>query len=272
MTGGIAHDFRNILAVIDSGLRLAGSNCNNPDKLRIFIAGARDGVARGMRLTAQLLTFAQQGKIQTCAADANTLLKNLELFLRYGAGPSVHIVFEFAPTIPKCLIDPSQFAAAILNLVVNARDAMPGGGKVRILTTRFETNAATSSPGLEGVYVRVRVQDNGSGMPDHVVRRIFEPFFTTKGEKGTGLGVSQVRAFMRQIGGHVSVTSELGLGTTFDLFFPAIELDNSQPGANAGAGLPAIVSSDGDAPFMEVTPKSGSVSSIPIRHTAGADA
>ena len=232
MTGGIAHDFRNILSVIDSGLRLAESNSDDPEEMRAFISGAREAVVRGLRLTSQLLTFAQQGEIQTCAADANSLLKNLELFLRYGAGPSVRIVFDFSPTIPKCLVAPSHFASAILNLVVNARDAMPSGGEVRIHTDRYETDAATPGRGIDGVYVRVRVQDNGPGMPDHVIRRIFDPFFTTKGEKGTGLGVSQVRAFMFHIGGRISVTSEQG-GTTFDLFFPAVEPDNSLPHANA---------------------------------------
>jgi signal transduction histidine kinase len=226
MTGGIVHDFRNILSVVDSGLRLAESNLGEPDKARTFISGAREGIARGVRLTSQLLDFVQQGEIETCAVDANSLLKNLELFLKYGAGPSVSIVLECSPTIPKCLVDPSQFAAAILNLVVNARDAMPGvGGEIRICTARFRTARTTSQLCLDGAYVRVRVQDNGSGMPDHVAQRVFEPFFTTKGEKGTGLGVPQVGAFMRQLGGHVAVGTEQGRGTTVDLFFPAVESD-----------------------------------------------
>jgi signal transduction histidine kinase len=240
MTGSIAHDFRNILSIVDTGLRLVDSNVSDPEKVRTFISGAREGVARGLKLTSQLLTFAQQGEIKTCAADANSLLRNLELFLRYGAGPTIHLVLECSPTIPRCLVDPSQFAAAILNLVVNARDAMPsGGGEVRIHTARIQTDAASSEPGLDCAYVRVRVQDNGSGMPEHVSRRIFEPFFTTKGDKGTGLGVPQVLAFMRHVGGHVKVTSEQGRGTTVDLFFPAIEPDNPVPHTNS-AGKPEI--------------------------------
>jgi len=232
MTSCIVHDFRNILAVIDSGLRLAESNFSDPDKVRIFISGARDGIARGVRLTSQLLNFARRGEFETCVTDANSLLKTLKPFLEFGAGPSVRIVFAYSSTIPKCFVDPSQFAAATLNLVVNARDAMPGGGEVRICTTRFQTTPVTSEPGFDGTYVRVRVQDNGSGMPDHVVRRVFEPFFTTKGEKGTGLGVPQVCAFMRHIGGHVTFSSEQGRGTTVDLFFPAIESDGPLPQAD----------------------------------------
>jgi signal transduction histidine kinase len=225
MTGGIVHDFRNILSVIDSGLRLAEINVGDVDKIRICISGAREGVARGLSLTEQLLNFAHQSKIRTCVADANALLKSLELFLKYATGPDVHIVLDCCPTIPKCLVDPSLFAAAILNLVINARDAMPGGGEVRIKTTRIEANFATCDPGLQRVYVLVRVQDNGSGMPGHVVQKIFEPFFTTKGDKGTGLGVPQVRAFMLHSGGHIDVASEQGRGTTIDLFFPAVEPD-----------------------------------------------
>lgn len=244
MTGGIAHDFRNILAVIDSGLRLADSNLSDPDKARTFIAGAREGIARGARLISQILNFAQQRKIAVRPADANELLKNLESFLKYGAGPSVSIVLEHSPAIPRCLVDPSQFAAAILNLVLNARDAMPSaGGEVRIYTARFQTTPVTWEPGFDGTYVRVTVQDNGSGMPDHVTQRVFEPFFTTKGDKGTGLGFPQVGAFVRHIGGHITVSSKQGRGTTVDLFFPAIESDTPLDRANrvdaARSGLSA---------------------------------
>jgi signal transduction histidine kinase len=222
MTAGIAHDFRNMLSVIDAGLRLAESNSGNPDKVRAFIAGAREAVTRGSKLTSGLLTFAQQGVIQTCVADANLLLRELAPFLKYGAGPSVRVILDLSPNIPKCPMDSSQFAAAVLNLVVNARDAMPSGGEVRIYTTQCRMNQASSKAGDSQVYVRVRVQDNGPGMPDHVVQRVFEPFFTTKGEKGTGLGIPHVHALMRQLGGHIDITSQQGRGTTVDLCFPAL--------------------------------------------------
>jgi signal transduction histidine kinase len=230
MTGGVVHDFRNILTVIDSCLRLAERNLDEPERLLNFVAGAREGVTRGLRLTSQLLAFAQRGEMQTCAADANLLLKNLEFLLRCGAGSSVSVVFDLCPTIPNCFVDPPQFSAAILNLVINARDAMPNGGEVRISTARCDTDPAVARRG--GTYVRVRIQDNGVGMPEQVAKRISEPFFTTKGEKGTGLGVSQVFTFMRQVGGHVSVASEQSRGTTFDLLFPAIEPEISTPHAD----------------------------------------
>jgi signal transduction histidine kinase len=228
MTGGIAHDFRNILAVIDSGLRLAEKNSSDPRATCTFIAGARDGVARGLTLTSQLLTFAKQREFQARAADANELLKTLELFLRYGAGSEVRIILELSPSIPDCLIDPSQFNAAILNLVINARDAMPKGGEVRISTAPWIVQASASDT-APGNYVRVRVRDNGTGMPDEVLQNIFHPFFTTKGELGTGLGLPQVGAFMRHIGGHIRVASDIGQGTTFDLFFPAAEPNGTRP-------------------------------------------
>jgi signal transduction histidine kinase len=244
MTGGIAHDFRNILAVIDSGLRLAQKSSDDLRAASAFIAGAREGVARGLALTSQLLSFAKQREFHACAADANELLKALELFLRYGAGSEVRVVLELATDIPNCLIDPSQFNAAILNLVINARDAMPKGGEVRISTARWVVPSGASAA-RPGNYVRIRVTDDGVGMPDEVLRNIFQPFFTTKGEQGTGLGVPQVGAFMRHIGGDVRVASEIGRGTTFDLFFPAVEPQGVSSGpitfaapAHSERGLP----------------------------------
>jgi signal transduction histidine kinase len=213
MTGGIVHDFRNFLAVIESGLRLA------------------------------LLAFAKQKELEAHAGDVNELLGNLELPLRYSAGPGIRIVLKLASDIPKCLIDPSQFDAAVLNLVVNARDAMPNGGELQISTDRWAVETAISGSAAPGTYVRVRVKDSGQGMPAEVVRKVFDPFFTTKGEKGTGLGLPHVYAFMRLSGGHVGVTSERGIGTTFDLLFPSVEPDGivALPPLNAGLGHGSVL-------------------------------
>jgi signal transduction histidine kinase len=224
MTGGIAHDFRNILAVIDSGLRLAQNNSHDPQLASTFIADAREGIARGLKLTSQLLSFAKQREFEVRPTDANELLKELELFLRYGAGPQVRVCLELASDIPDCQIDPSQFNAAILNLVINARDVMPNGGEIRISTS---VRLAKGNNAESARYIRVRVKDEGTGMSKEVVRNIFEPFFTTKGEKGTGLGLPQVAASMRYVGGFVRVASVPGRGTTFDLFFPAIQQNSA---------------------------------------------
>ena len=220
MTGGIVHDFRNILAVIESGLRLAEKHSGEPEKASVFIAGVHDGIDRGLKLTSQLLTFARQRKFEAREGDANELLRQLELLLRYGAGPEIHIMFDLAPDIPNCLLDPSQFNAAILNLVVNARDAMPNGGELQISTERRQVGTSTQDLPVPGIYVRVRVKDCGEGMPPETLMRIFDPFFTTKGERGTGLGLPQVCAFMRLIGGYVNVVSECEKGTIVDLLFP----------------------------------------------------
>jgi signal transduction histidine kinase len=222
MTAGIAHDFRNVLAVIDSSLRLA-LNSKQLEQASTYIAAAREGVVRGTQLAAQLVAFAKQRKLEPEAGDANELLRNLEPFLRYGAGPEIRTALELAPEIPKCLVDPSQFNAAILNLVINARDAMPHGGQITITTELWTPGMAMCDSPDSRTYVRVRVKDQGQGMSDDVVRQIFHPFFTTKGENGTGLGLPQVCAFMRLVGGHVTVDSERGLGTSFSLFFPALE-------------------------------------------------
>jgi signal transduction histidine kinase len=233
MTGGIAHDFRNILAVIDSGLRLAENNWGDPRAASLFIAGARDGVARGLTLTSQLLMFAKQPEFQTRSADANELLKSLELFLKYGAGSAVRVSLELSSKIPDCVIDPTQFNAAVLNLVINARDAMPNGGEIQISTAPWIVRDETSKL-PPGHYVRIRIRDSGTGMPEEVLHDIFRPFFTTKGEHGTGLGLPQVGAFMQNNGGHILVSSAVGYGTTFDLFFPAAGPNSVDPGGSSG--------------------------------------
>ena len=213
MTGGIAHDFRNILCVITSGLNVAERNSSDAAKVESALAAVRQGVERGMRMTNRLLAFAKDQELQTGPEDVNALLAKLSAFLKYGAGPGIRVVLELAPDLPKCLVDPPQFNSAILNLVVNARDAMPAGGTLRISTTAVAGNASVS-------HVRVTVSDEGTGMSSEVVTKIFDPYFTTKGDNGTGLGVPQVQAMMRQVGGCVTVDSIVGEGTSFHLFFP----------------------------------------------------
>ena len=217
MTAGIAHDFRNILAIVASGLRVAEDSSGDPAKLAAALASARDGVERGVRMISRLLAFAGPHELKAGPEDMNALLEKLRMFLKYGAGSGIGVILELASDLPKCLVDPPQFNAAILNLVVNARDAMPEGGVIRISTTAIRGR----SLGRPCDYVRVRVRDRGAGMSREVIDRVFDPYFTTKGDSGTGLGVPQVQAFMRQVGGYVTVNSKVGQGTSFDLFFPA---------------------------------------------------
>ena len=213
MTGGIAHDFGNILAVIASGLRVAQDNAGDSSKRMAALTAANDGVERGQRMISRLLAFARQQELHPGPEDVNALLDKLAMFLKYGAGAEIRVVLELAPDLPKCLVDPPQFNAAILNLVVNARDAMPAGGTIRITTSAVVRRQNRN-------YVRVRISDDGAGMSPDVRKRIFDPYFTTKGESGTGLGIPQVQALMRQVGGYLTVNSKVGKGTSFDLFFP----------------------------------------------------
>jgi signal transduction histidine kinase len=136
MTGGIVHDFRNLLTIIESLLRLAEMSAEQPEKVRVYIAAAREGIDRGVTLTSHLLAFAKHEELEVSAGDVNELLRNLELLMRFSAAPGIRMVLKLAPDIPKCLIVPSQFDAAVPNLVVNARDAMPNGGDLQIMQSR----------------------------------------------------------------------------------------------------------------------------------------
>jgi len=216
MTGGIAHDFRNILAIVASGLRVAERNADDPAKVKSALAAIEDGIERGERMASRLLSFASQQELIASPENVNALLYKLEPFLKYGADSGLRIELALAANLPICLVDPPRFNAAILNLVINARDAMPDGGAIRISTTAVRG----MSLGKPCDYVRVRVRDHGVGMTPEVLQRIFDPYFTTKGERGTGLGIPQVHALMEQVGGFVRVDSNVGEGTSFDLFFP----------------------------------------------------
>jgi signal transduction histidine kinase len=220
MTTGVAHDLRNVLAVIGSGLRLAVDHAQDPDRLGACLEAAHDGVARGLTMVNRLLSFANCNETGAGRHDVNALLRDLEIFLGFAAGPGIKVSLLLTANGAECLVDPPQFNAAILNLVVNARDAMPCGGTIAVVTS----DVLEQAPGGRGdlPMVRISVQDQGSGMSTHVASRVFEPFFTTKGEGGTGLGVPQVCAFTKMAGGHVRIDSVVGKGTVFDLFIPAI--------------------------------------------------
>lgn len=221
MTGGIAHDLRNILAIVESGLRLAERKADQPESVRAFIAAAREGVDRGVELISQLLAFADDREPNLQVRDLNELVSFSAPFLRYGAGPGVRVTLELGSDIPRCLIDPALLDAAVLNLILNARDAMPGGGEIWIGTERLvATNYAPGGP-APGTYARLRVKDHGCGMPQEVLQKVLDPFFTTKGQNGTGMGLAQVRASMQMVGGYLSIASERGTGTTVDLLFPS---------------------------------------------------
>lgn len=220
MTGGIAHDVNNLLAVIASSARLLRRSGELGPRLHAILDSAEAAVENGRALTARLLTFAKRQELKLHSADINALLKGIEPLLRQAAGFKITIDMALTPGLWRCALDAAQFDSAILNLVVNACDAMPAGGGIRIATRNVPALAATDEFALACDHVELTVSDDGPGMPPDIARRAFEPFFTTKGERGTGLGLSQVYGFLRQLGGDVKIESKPGSGTSITLLFP----------------------------------------------------
>lgn len=237
LTGGIAHDFNNMLAIIISGLNLTRRRLRRGDTdVDAFIGGALDGAQRAAALTQRLLAFARQQPLSPTSVQVNDLIGNLLDLLGRSLGERVTLETEFAPDIWTAQVDPGQLENAIINLAVNAKDAMPEGGRLRIRTDNTELDAATAAdPGLEpGRWVRITVSDTGTGMSADTLARASEPFFTTKGVgKGTGLGLSQVFGFVTQSGGHMRIRSHLQEGTEVTLYLPrsaaAPSLDAERP-------------------------------------------
>jgi signal transduction histidine kinase len=233
LTGGIAHDFNNLLTVISGNLELvrdalAGSSATPADRLLRWIKSAQTATDRGALMTQQLLAFARRGLLRAETVDLAALISASAGFVQRALGEAVELELRFEPDLWRCRIDPLQFEAAILNLAVNARDAMSGDRRVVIeaANTTIDAEPQIAATGLAaGAYVCVRVIDSGSGMAPEIAARAFEPFFTTKDiGKGSGLGLSQVYGFVKQSGGHVVIESEPGAGTTISLYLPRIEL------------------------------------------------
>jgi len=244
LTGGIAHDFNNMLAVVIGALdllerRLAQGNLN----LDKYITAAREGATRAAALTQRLLAFSRQQPLAPVAIDANAMVNGMIELLVRTLGDDVTVETVLPAGVRPLLADPNQLENVILNLSVNARDAMPHGGKL-VLTSanaRFEADEAAELELQPGDYVEIAVTDSGTGMTPDVAARAFDPFFTTKGVgKGTGLGLSQVFGFVRQSGGAVGIDTEPGRGTTVRLYLPvhqgAAPVPRSETPAPALAG------------------------------------
>jgi PAS domain S-box-containing protein len=229
LTGGVAHDFNNLLAVVSNGIDILRTAPSQVAGTRV-LDSMRRAVDRGAALTQQLLSFARQQPLAPSVQQLNKLVTGFEGVLRRAAGPTVRFEMDLEPRLCQASIDEARFEAGLLNLVVNARDAMLDGGTLEI-TTRNVTLAANQAGSLPaGKYVRVSVADSGTGMSEEVRARAFEPFYTTKEVgKGSGLGLSQVYGFIAQSGGAVTIDTELGKGTTISLFLPA--LDEATPEA-----------------------------------------
>ena len=220
-TGGVAHDFNNLLMAVLSSLELLRKRMPPDDRLRSLVEIATRGAQRGASLTQRMMAFARQQELKTQAVDVAVLLTGMQGLLQQTAGPHIFLKMALASDLPRIATDPSQFESSILSLVANARDAMPGGGVIKI-TAAVETTLPRQLAGLaSGSYVCVRVVDTGEGMDEQTLSHVVEPFFTTKGVgKGTGLGLAMVDGLVAQSGGKLVLHSALGSGTTVEMWMP----------------------------------------------------
>jgi len=226
LTGGIAHDFNNILGVIMGNLDLLKEQLQRDPKACRRLTAADKAANRAANLTKQLLGFSRRKATHTKAIDINQLFVELDDVLRHSLGPQIKLTRSLKSDLWLTKIDPGDFQDALLNLLINARDAMPRGGQVILETansTLDQRSCELNAGAIPGDYVQLSVSDTGEGISKEVQKRVFEPFFTTKGQgKGTGLGLAMVFGFVKRSGGYVKVYSELGVGTTFRLYLPRV--------------------------------------------------
>jgi signal transduction histidine kinase len=243
LTGGVAHDFNNLLTVIIGSVELLERRPDDGPTVRRLARNIKAAAQRGAEITAKLLSFSRQTRVNPKVIDVNASLRAFEPLLRQAANASVTIVFDLAATVVPAFLDPGEFEAAILNLVGNARDAMPQGGTITIATR--PTVIAGGHPELKaGPAMRIIVTDNGTGMEAATAAKAIEPFFTTKDVgRGTGLGLSQVYGFAKQSGGDLRIDTAPGYGTTVEILLPgsgglealrAAEIVPARPGARGG--------------------------------------
>jgi PAS domain S-box-containing protein len=257
LTGGIAHDFNNLLSVVIGNLDLLREDLGGHPIADGLAAEALEAALRGAELTKRLLAFARRQPLQPRVVDVNDLVAGISRLLSRTVGGNVQVRLQPGYGVAPVTVDPAQLENCLVNLVVNARDAMPGGGELTISTDNRHLDAdyVGMHPGLAaGDYTLIEVADTGAGMPSDVMEKIFEPFFTTKREgKGTGLGLAMVFGFMKQSGGHINVYSEVGVGTTFRLYLPqAVGAAGATVAGEAGAvhGGPETVLAVEDNPGL----------------------
>jgi signal transduction histidine kinase/CheY-like chemotaxis protein len=227
LTAGIAHDFNNLLTVVLGNLENAQRQAAFAETALLrALENATHGARRAAGLTERLLAFARRKPLDPRIVDVNLLVSGMSDLLQRTLGEEIRVRTTLATALWQTEVDPTELEAAVLNLAVNARDAMASGGVLTIETTNAELDdayAAANNDVKPGNYVLVSVSDTGTGMPPSVLKQVFEPFFTTKGGRGTGLGLSQVYGFVRQSGGHVKLYSEPGLGTTAKIYLSRAE-------------------------------------------------
>lgn len=254
LTGGVAHDFNNILQVIAGNLELLKLEFAGNTQAGHRLQQARFAVERGAKLASQLLSFARRQPLQPVSTNLGRVVREMDDLLRRALGESIEIEVIVSGGLWMTSLDRNQFENVILNLAVNARDAMNGEGKLTIelgnamLDDHYVRQHADVSPGQ---YVMFAISDTGAGMPAKIMEQVFEPFFTTKPEgQGTGLGLSMVHGFVKQSGGHIKVYSEVGFGTTFKIYLPRVhdaearEADRRSKPAEGGVETVLLVEDD----------------------------
>jgi len=256
LTGGVAHDFNNILTVITGTIEILADAVAHSPQLAAIARMIDDAAWRGADLIQQLLAYARKQPLQPQSTDVNRLVLDTAKLLRPTLGESVEIKMTLEEDAWPAMIDPSQLGTALINLAVNARDAMPGGGKLILETGNVMLDASFATIHAEEVrprpYVMIAVTDTGVGIPADIRDRVFEPFFTTKEVgQGTGLGLSMVYGFVKQSGGHIKIDSEEGHGTTFKLYLPSssesVAAPIERPVAAAEGGEETILVVEDDA-------------------------
>ena len=253
LAGGIAHDFNNLLMVIGSSAQMLQEGKDNPEKVDKFATLIRSAADKAAVLTRRLLAFSRQQLLQPIVLPLNEVVVDICRLLPRLLGEDIEVVLGLNPDLKNIYADRGQIEQALMNLAVNARDAMPGGGKLTIETATVQLDTQYSKTrGVEveaGEYVMLAISDTGIGMTPEVQSQIFEPFFTTKDiGKGTGLGLASVYGTVKQSGGFIWVYSELGKGSTFKLYFPAIDAS----GESTAAPVKPVVSPGGNERILLV--------------------
>jgi PAS domain S-box-containing protein len=242
LTGGVAHDFNNLLTIIMGNLDLLSEGLAGNAAAEETIGVILEAAERGADLARHMLAFSRRQPLQAKPADVNALIATTQRMVGRTLGENIAIEVRAAADLPAALVDPSQLETALLNIAINARDAMPDGGVLTISTRLASLDEAYMArhPGLAvGRYVAIEMADTGIGMAPDLLEQIFEPFFTTKAAgHGTGLGLSMVYGFIKQSGGHIAVYSEIGHGTVFKLFLPLASVNDCAAAAQSDDGLP----------------------------------
>ena len=249
LTGGVAHDFNNMLTVISGNLQLLEVELADRPLSQEILGAALRAVSRGAGLTRKLLAFARRQRLTPQSIDPRKLLNELSPILARTLGEPITVSVDCEPEAPDVFVDPGELDTAILNLALNARDAMPRGGTLYLAVREHVISHGESTAELApGSYVVITVRDTGFGMPPEILARAFEPFFTTKESgRGSGLGLSMVYGFVKQSGGHLIADSRLGYGTRIDLYLPAARSKDPAPGE-----LPTAASSGGKETVLVV--------------------